>query len=74
MDPIVSRGFDLMVYGMGTVFVFLGILVVVTSLMSNLVSRFSPEPEPAPIPPANASSVPGPHLEAIKLALKQHRR
>ena len=33
-----------MVVGMGTVFVFLSLLVVMTSIMSRLVVRYLPEP------------------------------
>ena len=35
-----NQGVELMVYGMGTVFVFLFLLIIMTSLMSTLVQRF----------------------------------
>lgn len=38
---LISEGFNLMLLGMGTVFVFLTILVFVTSFMSSLVQKYS---------------------------------
>lgn len=35
-----QQGVELMLYGMGTVFVFLTILIVLTSVMSALLSRY----------------------------------
>ena len=47
MDSLlISQGLDLMLYGMGTVFTFLTLLVGLTALMSRSVMRFSKE-EPA---------------------------
>ncbi len=44
MDALlISQGLDLMLYGMGTVFTFLTLLVGLTGLMSRAVMRFSPE-------------------------------
>ena len=40
---LISQGLDLLLYGMGTVFVFLSLLVGLTALMSRTVMRFSPE-------------------------------
>jgi len=39
-----TRGLELMLVGMGTVFVFLTTLVLATHLMSSLVQRFFPPP------------------------------
>lgn len=50
MDNIISEGLNLMVFGMGFVFVFLTLLVFVTSGMSAVVSRFFPAPEPVSRP------------------------
>lgn len=44
MNSLVSEGLNLMVYGMGFVFVFLTLLVIVTTFMSKLVNKFLPEP------------------------------
>ncbi len=46
---MMAQAVELMVYGMGTVFVFLGLLVLAISLMSGLINRYFPEPEPAPV-------------------------
>jgi len=39
MSPLLSQATDLVFYGMGTVFVFLTVLVAMTMLMSNLLAR-----------------------------------
>lgn len=75
---LIDQGFSLMLYGMGTVFVFLTILVFATSLMSKLVQRFAPADE-APAP-SDATAQPTPTklspqiLAAIKKAIQQHRQ
>ena len=46
MNDLMSQAVDLMIAGMGFVFVFLFILVFATLLMSKLIGRFAP-PEPA---------------------------
>ena len=42
---IVEQGVELMLYGMGTVAMFLAVLVVATTLMSRIVVRYFPEPQ-----------------------------
>jgi oxaloacetate decarboxylase gamma subunit len=44
-ENIISQGLELMFFGMGTVIVFLTLLVIVTSGMSALVQRYAPLPE-----------------------------
>jgi oxaloacetate decarboxylase (Na+ extruding) subunit gamma len=40
-----QQGVELMLFGMGTVFVFLALLIVMTAIMSSLIQRFvKPEP------------------------------
>ncbi|MGD9859720.1 MAG: OadG family protein [Marinobacterium sp.] len=46
MDNLFSEGLTLMVFGMGFVFVFLTLLVFITSIMSRLIGRYLPEPAP----------------------------
>jgi oxaloacetate decarboxylase gamma subunit len=42
MDSLlISQGLDLLLYGMGTVFTFLTLLVGITSIMSGIVMRFA---------------------------------
>lgn len=43
-DTLMQQGMDLMIYGMGTVLVFLTLLVIATLIMSKLVMRFFPDP------------------------------
>jgi len=75
---LVTQGLELMVFGMGTVFVFLTMLVFVTSAMSKLVSKYFPEPEPVPAParkPAAAApqGIDPQLLKVLSAAVKEHR-
>ena len=73
---IVDQGVELMLFGMGTVVVFLGLLVLATTLMSRLVARYFPEPAPAPAPvrPAGGNVTTEDELAAvISAAVHQHR-
>ncbi|MGB0663573.1 MAG: OadG family protein [Pontibacterium sp.] len=77
MDNIVSEGLNLMVFGMGFVFVFLTLLVFVTTGMSAFVSRFFPAPAPVPAKkaaPAPTKSANDDQLVAvISAAVHQYR-
>jgi oxaloacetate decarboxylase gamma subunit len=42
---IVDQGLELMLFGMGTVVVFLTLLILSTTLMSWFLGRYYPEPE-----------------------------
>ena len=75
-DTLLQQGFELMLFGMGTVFVFLTLLVIATAIMSRLVQKFFPELELET--PATAAAAPSgatdPKLIAIiKAAIDQHR-
>ena len=76
-DDIVAQGLELMLYGMGTVVVFLALLVVVTTVMSGFVGRFFPEPSPpTPARPQQHTAAAAPEGEviaAITAAISQHR-
>ena len=72
---MISQGLELMLYGMGTVVVFLSLLVVSTVAMSRLVTRYFPEPQvlsqaaPQPQPqPGEAGPVDDPELIAVVTA------
>ena len=73
---IVAQGLELMVYGMGSVVVFLALLVVCTTVMSATVTRFFPEPQPVrrtsrkPMPAAQDEEL----IAVISAAVHQHRR
>lgn len=68
-------GFELMLIGMGIVFLFLVALIFVVNLMSSIVIRFFPEvPERQTVIPtksseANEKSI----IAAISAAVHQHR-
>lgn len=75
---LIEGGFNLLLYGMGTVFVFLGILVMITQGMSKVVSRFAPE-EPLSTPTApvaravSGRSVDPATLKVLQAAVDRHR-
>lgn len=88
-DNLLSQGLELLVYGMGTVVVFLTLLVFATRLMSVVIRRFFPEAlvlasapklksRVAPTIPAQvtqAQAIPSPELlAAVTAAVRQHRR
>jgi len=68
---MVSEGLTLMIYGMGTVFVFLTLLVFCTKLMSSTVSRFSvEEPEDVIVPRITGDAT---IIAVIEAAIAEHR-
>ena len=74
---IITQGLDLMLYGMGTVFTFLTLLVGVTLVMSWLVNRLAPE-EMAVISasaqvPLVSETIEPRIVNAIQAALDRHR-
>jgi oxaloacetate decarboxylase gamma subunit len=74
MDPIFSAGLELMLIGMGTVFVFQTVLVMATKTMSVIVQKFAPLP--LKLVPQTATDTSAPSTEevaAITAALHQHR-
>lgn len=78
-DNLIDQGISLMLFGMGTVFVFLTVLVFATTFMSKVVNRLVPEDVKNSniTPQAAATNTPAEvsprALEAIKLAIKAHR-
>ncbi|PLW69742.1 OadG family protein [Pseudohalioglobus lutimaris] len=75
---IMAQGVELMIYGMGTVVVFLALLVVATTAMSAFVGRFFAEvqqlPRVRPVP-ARALETDDPELVAvISAAIHRHRQ
>lgn len=81
MTELFADSVDLMVVGMGMVFAFLGLLIVVTSLMSKFIITFVPEAEaPKTFAPSakiatTASSAANDQqlIAVISEAIKQHR-
>ena len=74
---ILNESIQLLIYGMGTVFIFLFILILATTAMSRLIARYAPEPDP--VVPAKrrvktVQSVDPDVLQAIGLAVQEYRR
>lgn len=77
MNSLVSEGLNLMVYGMGFVFVFLTLLVIVTTFMSKLVNTFLPEPIVEPKIKASAPQSTGNNdelLAVLTAAVHKYRK
>lgn len=77
-SDLLNEAIQLLIYGMGTVFIFLYVLVLATSGMSWLVTRFAPEPEPSKpikrVAKSNPPKVDPDVLKAIGLAVQEYRR
>jgi oxaloacetate decarboxylase gamma subunit len=76
-QTLMVQGFDLMLYGMGAVYVFLTLLVVLTGLMSWFVNRYLPESLPSlpvvALPSSPAGPVDPKVITVIQDAISQHR-
>ena len=77
-ESLLSQGMGLMLFGMGTVFVFLAVLVVITNIMSFIMGRYFPEvaePQSTAVPIAKSSSaaVSATTLKVIQAAIDRHR-
>ena len=73
---IVAQGVELMLYGMGTVVVFLTLLVVITTCMSAMVQRYFAEAESAGTASPRAVGIAAVDEEvvaAITVAVHAHR-
>jgi len=74
MSPLVSQALDLVFYGMGTVFVFLTVLVGMTMLMSRVVRATNSGPSGGELVPHKEGANLDPKLVAvITAAVKRHR-
>lgn len=84
MSELMTQGFSLAMVGMGVVFVFLAVLVILTTLMSNLLIRFgkvdtasatttsrSSRPTADPRSPAGPDEIR--RVAIISAAIRQHR-
>lgn len=71
---LMQQGIDLLIFGMGTVFIFLAVLVVATTVMSKLVRRFD-KPAPVAVQPGPGKVVAEDTelIAVISAALKKHR-
>ncbi|MFC3606175.1 OadG family protein [Stutzerimonas tarimensis] len=69
---LLLQGVELMLFGMGFVFVFLIVLIYCVRLMSFVVGRLEPAPAVAAAPAA-ANGVDDDTITAIRIALQRHR-
>lgn len=83
MSPteLMGEGINLMFSGMGFVLVFLLILIWAIGLMSKLINRFFPEPQPALKTSQNSTALPAAPTDdferlrpVIAAAIVHHRR
>ncbi len=77
MSELMSDAINLMIVGMGFVFVFLVILVFLTSLMSKMVNKYLPAPAPVAAKaskPKNQNASPDAQLLAVlSAAVSEYR-
>ena len=74
MTELMSKGIELMIVGMGVVFLFLTMLVLAINLMSSLIQRFFPEaPNLAGPATSSVSGIDKNIIAAITAAVHQHR-
>jgi oxaloacetate decarboxylase gamma subunit len=76
MSDILASGIELMLVGMGTVFVFLTLLVGAMQAMSALILRYFPSASSVPDrQSAPAANIPtNEEVAAISIALRIHRQ
>lgn len=80
-SALIAEGINLMFSGMGFVLVFLLILIWAIGVMSKLINRFFPEPQPEPKTSQNStalSAAPTDDFERLRpviaAAIAHHRR
>ena len=75
MNEMMSSGVELMLIGMGIVFAFLTMLVVLVNIMSLMIQRFFPETPITAVTPASAqtSHTDASVIAAISAAVHQYR-
>ncbi|KFX70126.1 oxaloacetate decarboxylase [Pseudomonas taeanensis MS-3] len=77
-SQLLLEGVELMLFGMGSVFIFLVLLILAIRVMARLIERFAPaapvRASVAPLPVKVAGHEPEPDvLAAIQSAIHQHR-
>lgn len=79
-NSLIQQGLNLMLFGMGTVFVFLTILIFATGTMSKVILRWFPEKIAPPAAakkrpkPALGGSIAPATLKILQAAIDQHRK
>ncbi len=72
-SQLISQGLDLMLYGMGTVFVFLTVLVVITTFMSSTVAKFAQQPTQDNQSEGGSAQVEPYVVQVIQAAINRYR-
>ena len=70
----IYEGFKIMLLGMGTVFMFLIVMIVMMNIMSTVVHRFFPEPNDVENTPSPAQENSVKKIAAITAAIIHHRQ
>lgn len=75
MNEMMNSGIELMLIGMGIVFAFLALLVVMVNIMTSVIQRFFPETPIAVSSPTSASTshTDAGVIAAISAAVHQYR-
>ena len=71
---LVMEGFKFMALGMGTVFVFLAVLIVLMNVMSTVLHKLFPEPQHSGESSAKTDSKNNKVIAAISAAITHHRQ
>ena len=71
---LILEGFKFMALGMGTVFAFLVILIMMMNVMSKIVHQYFPEVQVDVNPPANEKQDNKKVIAAITAAIAHHRQ
>ncbi|MEZ5525450.1 MAG: OadG family protein [Pseudomonadales bacterium] len=76
-ETLFDQGLSLLIFGVSVVFVFLTLLVILTTVMSKAVNRFFPEPVPEPVipkKPQTSAAQSDAHITAISAAVHKYRQ
>lgn len=77
-EGLLNQGFSLLTYGVSVVFVFLTVLVILTTLMSKTILKFFPEPVAQPVAPKksqpSAAQADAQVMTAISTAVHKYRK
>jgi oxaloacetate decarboxylase gamma subunit len=74
MTELMASGIELMIVGMGIVFLFLAMLVVAINTMTYIIQRFFPEVPAIPSTQVGASGIDKPTVAAITAAVHLYRK
>ncbi|MCF6330264.1 MAG: OadG family protein [Sulfurimonas sp.] len=73
-ENLIIEGFKFMGLGMGTVFLFLAVLILMINLMSVITHKFFPEPKANNTNTANAKQDNKKVIAAISAAITHHKQ